>query len=153
MTYHLSSFSRGGYDRRDYVICGGFRGGLRGGSGFHVDFAADLGFAWASRLIWVSRWASRRSWWVLSSLSQPPRSGLSCLDSISALSLPSQIRSQLERRRRCRPRSGLSWREEGGGTVLLGCDSGGVGVWGGLPRWWWVFYVCVFFYFTFHQTL
>ncbi|GMY37180.1 hypothetical protein FCV25MIE_32422 [Fagus crenata] len=46
----LSSFSRGGYDRRDCVICGGLRGGLRGGSGSRV------GFAWASRRLWVSRW-------------------------------------------------------------------------------------------------
>jgi hypothetical protein len=41
----LSSFSRGGYDRRD---CG-LRGGLRGRSRFCVGFAADLGFAWVSR--------------------------------------------------------------------------------------------------------
>uniref|UniRef100_A0A2N9H5K3 ribose-phosphate diphosphokinase n=1 Tax=Fagus sylvatica TaxID=28930 RepID=A0A2N9H5K3_FAGSY len=68
----LSSFSRGGYDRRD----------------------CNLRLIWASR--WVSRWASRRSRWVLS---RP--------DPVSA----AQIRSQLSL---CRPRSGLSWRGEGG---------------------------------------
>ncbi len=95
------------------VICGwsglrgGFRGGLRGGRG---GFSA----------------AQIRS--------QLPRSGLSSLsavpDLVSALSLPSQIRSQLERRRR--------WDRA-------------VGVWGGLLRWWWVFYVC-FFFFILHCT-
>ena len=74
-----------------------------------VGFAADLGFAWASRRIWVSRWASWRS-------QVDPVSAifLSRPDPVSALSLPPQIRSQLERKRRCRLRFGLSWRGEGG---------------------------------------
>uniref|UniRef100_A0A2N9ITK2 Uncharacterized protein n=1 Tax=Fagus sylvatica TaxID=28930 RepID=A0A2N9ITK2_FAGSY len=81
----LSSFSRGGYDRRDCVICGGFRGGLRGG----------LGFAWVSL----------------------PRSSFGCPDAAVWVSpgfrvgFAAQIRSQLSL---CRPRSGLSWRGEGG---------------------------------------
>ena len=67
-----------------------------------MGFAVDLGFAWASRRIWVSRWASWRS-------QVDPVSAifLSRLDPVSA----AQIRSQLSL---CRPRSGLSWRGEGG---------------------------------------
>ena len=80
----LSSFSRGGYDRRDCVICGGLRGGLHGGSGFHVGFAADLGLAWVSRGLrggsgFRVGFAAVASGFGLSSLSQPPRSGLSSL--------------------------------------------------------------------------
>uniref|UniRef100_A0A2N9HB62 Uncharacterized protein n=1 Tax=Fagus sylvatica TaxID=28930 RepID=A0A2N9HB62_FAGSY len=63
----LSSFSRGGYDRRDCVICGGFHGGLRGGSGFRGGLGFAVGFAAVT------------SGSGLSSLSQPPRSGLSSL--------------------------------------------------------------------------
>uniref|UniRef100_A0A2N9I1T7 Uncharacterized protein n=1 Tax=Fagus sylvatica TaxID=28930 RepID=A0A2N9I1T7_FAGSY len=118
----LSSFSRGGYDRRDCVICGGFRGGLRGGFGFRVGFAA----------VWVSRGLRGGSGfrgglrggrkWIRSQLSfsaaqirsQLPRSSLSSLsaapDPVSAgeeKAVPPQIWSQLE---------------------MLGCVSGGAGV-------------------------
>jgi hypothetical protein len=116
-------------------------------SGFRMGFAAvwvsrglrgGLGFAWASRRIWVSRWASRRS-----QVDSVSALFLSRPDPVSALSLPPPIQSQLERRRRCRPRSGLSWRCWGVFPVVLGCDSGGAGV----------CFTCVFLPFTLHQTL
>jgi hypothetical protein len=65
-----------------------------------VGFAADLGFAWASQRIWVSHGLRGGRKWIRSQLS------------FSA----AQIRSQLSL---YRPRSGLSWRGEGGGTTLL----------------------------------
>ncbi|GMY23607.1 hypothetical protein FCV25MIE_18848, partial [Fagus crenata] len=106
----LSSFSRGGYDQRDCVICGGFRGGLRGGSGFRVGFAANLGFTWVLRgLRGRSGFRGGRKW---------IRSQLSFL--------AAQIRSQL-------PRSGLSSLSATPDPVSVGEKAVGPCCWGVIP--------------------
>ena len=115
-----------------------------------MGFTADLGFAWASRLSQVDSVSALF-------LSRP--------DPVSALSLPPQIWSQLERRRWwdhavtrwriCRRRRVLigdggfvGWLAEVvvgflSIPVMLGCDSSGVGV----------CFTCVFLHFTLHQIL